>query len=152
MANIRTCLASSLLLLSTAAQAGGSWEEVVVRSVRLVSATDYELVVAREPNEDGYLGKCKVFTVLGTYAERPAESRWWDIWDRFPESVTLEGHLAALALLQTARSSGEHVNFGWMGSGFELIDAAHPCTVRSRALEIRREEGEIAVLSYFHRV
>lgn len=53
---------------------------------------------------------------------------------------------------KAARSSGEHVNFGWMGSGFELIDAAHPCTVRSRALEIRREQGEVAVLSYFHRV
>ena len=123
-----------------------------MRSLRLISATDYELVVAPEPNDDSYLGKCEVFTVLGTYAERPVESRWWQIRDRFPKSVTLEGHVAALVLLQNARSSGEHVNFGWMGSGFELIDAAHPCTVRSRALEIRREQGEVAVLSYFHRV
>ena len=152
IAIVRTCLATLFSFLAVSAWAGGSWEAVEVRSLRWINATDYELVVAPEPNDDGYLGKCELFTVIGIYAERPPESHWWDIRDRFGPSVTRDGHIAALALMERGRSSGQHVNFGWMGSGFEAIDKEHPCIVRSRALQIMRADGVVAIVSYFHRV
>ena len=114
-----------------------------------MNETDYELVVVPQPNSiDPYLAKCKTFTVLGTYTDRPAGGRWWHFWSRFPEAVTRTGHIAALSQLSEAYSSKRPLNFGWMGPGFAQVDSSNPCIVRSRALEIVREKDVNAVVSY----
>jgi hypothetical protein len=139
---------AALLACPAVSSAGGSWASVEVSSLRLMNETDYELVVVPEPNTDPYLGKCKTFTVLGTYTDRPAGGRWWHFWSRFPESVTRKGHVAALSQIAEARASNRPLNFGWIGAGFSPVDPSNLCVVRSRALETVREGESIAVVSY----
>jgi hypothetical protein len=54
-----------------------------------------------------------------------------------------------LAYLQDAFEKHRVVNFGGMGSGFEPIDAAQPCVVKSRALLLEDETtaGRCPVIS-----
>ena len=141
-------MAGLLVAFPSTLLAGGSWALVEVSSLRLTTETEYELVVAPQPNTDPYLSECKTFTVVGTYTDRPAGGRWWHFWNRFPESVTREGHIAALTQLAAAHNSKRPLNFGWMGPGFSPLHPSNRCIVRSRALEVRRENGTVAVVSY----
>jgi len=126
--------------------AGGSYESVEIKSIRITSGTDYELVVAplKGPERGGYIdpymSQCPLFTVRGTY------SRLHSI--RFPSFVTREAHSAALAHLWEAHTNGRVVNLGWMGGGFVPVQADTPCVVQSRALHLFTERGVTSVVSY----
>jgi hypothetical protein len=126
--------------------AGGSYEPVEIKSIRIANETDYELVVAplKRPSSAGYLdpymGQCPLFTVQGTY------SRLHSI--QFPSFVTRDAHLAALAHLSEAHANGRIVNLGWMGGGFVPMQAGTPCVVRSRALHLFTEREVTSVVSY----
>jgi hypothetical protein len=126
--------------------AGGSYEPVQVKSIRITSGTDYELVVAplKRPERDGYvdpyIGRCNLFTVRGTYSTLHSK--------QFPSFVTREAHFAALAHLSEAHAKGRVVNLGWMGGGFVPVQPGTPCVVRSRALHLLTERGVTSVVSY----
>jgi len=133
-------------LICTSAIAGGSYEPVHVKSIRITNGTDYELVVAplKRPERDGYvdpyMGRCALFTVRGTY------SRSHSI--QFPSFVTRDAHLAALAHLSEAHAKGRVVNLGWMGGGFVPVQSGAPCVVHSRALHLLTEREVTSVVSY----
>jgi len=133
-------------IVCASATAGGSYESVEIKSLRITDRTDYELVVAplRRPEPgayvDPYMGGCTVFTVRGTY------SRLHSI--QLPSDVTREGHLAALAHLTEAHSKGRVVNLGWVGRGFVPAQPGTPCVVRSRALHLLTERGVTSVVSF----
>jgi hypothetical protein len=135
-----------LVLICSSALAGGSYERVQVKSIRITNGTDYELVVAplarSDPHGyvDPYMGRCTVFTVRGTY------SRLQSI--QFPSHVTRDGHLAALAYLLEAHAKRQVVNLGWMGTGFVPVQSNMPCVVRSRALHLFTEREVTSVVSY----
>jgi hypothetical protein len=135
-------LAVVLVAASSAASAGGSWEEVTVESLT-VQGTSYELVVLPKPRpgekyQDPYMSTCPRFTVKGDYSLLHA-------W-RFPEFVTRANHKEALAYLQQAQTAKKRVLFGWVGTGFVPL-GSDKCIVRSRALWLRME-SETAVLSF----
>jgi len=143
--------AASMLLvalalgLPTAASAGGSYEQVIVESIRVSEGSTYTLVVRPQPSDvsgykDPYFGNCPKFTVHGTFSTLHSYS--------FPTRVTKENHRAALAHLQQAQQERKPVYFGWMGTGFVPVSATTPCVVRSRALELQSEEGKTFVLSH----
>lgn len=152
MRRICALIAVVFLLGSEVVMAGGSFEQVMVSTFRLTSATDYELVVIPATNSsdgyDGYMRGCKTFTVLGTYTNRPAGGRWWHFWNTFGDSVTREAHVLALSKIEAARTAKLPLNLGWMGPGFAPIDSATRCVVRSRALQTRHEDDVDAVVSY----
>ena len=133
-------------VVCVSATAGGSYESVEIKSLRITDGTDYELVVAplKRPEPGGfvdpYMGRCAVFTVRGTY------SRLHSI--QFPSFVTREAHLVALAHLSEARANRRVLNLGWMGGGFVPVQPDTPCVVRSRALHLLTERGVTSVVSF----
>ena len=133
-------------VVCVSAMAGGSYESVEIKSLRITDGTDYELVVAplKRPDPGGfvdpYMSGCAVFTVRGTY------SRLHSI--QFPSFVTREAHLAALAHLSEARANRRVLNLGWMGGGFVPVQPDMPCVVRSRALHLLTERGVTSVVSF----
>jgi hypothetical protein len=141
-------LSQLLLLIAMSycipAVAGGSFEPVHINRINIVNGVEYELVVTplnmgrRDGYADPYMGQCAIFTVHGTYSRRI----------NFPAFVTRDGHLAALAYLQEAHAAKRPVNLGWVGTGFVPVDAALPCTVRSRALRLHTDQDTQAVMSY----
>ena len=134
------------VLLPQLACAGGAYEAVLVKSLRITNEVDYELVVApipREPSngyKDPYMGTCSTFTVQGTYARLYSALR-------LPAHVTRQAHVAALSYLRKAFESGRPANLGWMGTGFVAVDPKIPCVVRSRALQLFIDRGETSVIS-----
>lgn len=143
---LRTTMLLPVAALSFSAHAGGSFEEVTVQDIKMLSATDYEVTVVPLPSKAGaykdpYFGSCPTFTVQGTYSRLHSAFL-------FPSSVTREGHLAALAYLATSKEKKSVINFGWMGAGFVHVNPVTPCLVRSRALELNKDEGVTSVLSY----
>jgi hypothetical protein len=131
----------------TPAFAGGSWEPVRVLKLRLLSNTNYDLVVSTSPSSDRYFGKCRLFEVHGTLARLTGE---------FPFGATRgpskEIHQAALRFLKPYEGKSSAVAFGWMGDGFGIADRKHPCNVESRGLQLVRDpmqKHQFAVLSYF---
>ena len=134
------------LLICSSAPAGGSYESVEVKSIRITNGTDYELIVAplvrsdRDGYVDPYMGRCPVFTVHGTYSRLQAI--------QFPSHVTRDSHLAALAYLSNAHSKRQVVKLGWMGTGFVPVQSNTPCVVRSRALHLFTEHEVTSVVSY----
>jgi hypothetical protein len=133
-------------IICASAMAGGSYESVEIKSIRITDSTDYELVVAPLNRSEGgayvdpYMGHCPLFTVRGTYSRLHSM--------RFPSFVTREAHLAALAHLSEAHLNGRVVNLGWMGGGFVPVRADTPCLVRSRALHLLTDQGVTSVVSY----
>lgn len=133
-------------LICASAMAGGSYEPVHVKSIRITNGTDYELVVApvkhsgRDEYVDPYMGRCDFFTVRGTYSTVHSI--------QFPSFVTREAHLAALAHLSEAHAKGRVVNLGWTGGGFVPVQSGTPCVVRSRALHLLTEREVTSVVSY----
>ena len=134
--------AITTVAISSLSWAGGSFEPVMVQSLRIVNDTEYELVVVTDKSRDAYFAACETFTVLGTYS--PFHS-----WLYFPSFVNVGRHKQALSRLQEAHKRGIPINFGAMGSGFEPIDPRKPCVVRSRALDVRGEPDSLAVISYY---
>lgn len=137
-------------MLTSNALAGGSFQPVIVKSLTLDSATDYELVVqpsnpAASGYKDPYFGSCPLFTVRGAYSRIHSALR-------LPEFVTRESHVAALAKLSDALKTSSLINFGWIGTGFEPIDPKTPCVVRSRALHLRVAPDTTVVLSLHNAV
>jgi|GEM_PF-3266397 len=133
-------------LLASNALAGGSFEPVIVKSLNLKSATDYELVIqpthsSAQSYKDPYFGSCSLFTVRGTYSL--IQSTFL-----FPEFVTRKSHVAALERLTTALKTSSPINFGWIGTGFKSVDPKIPCLVRSRALYLSIDPNVTAILSF----
>ena len=123
----------------------------------MLSDTDYDLVVLpvpdNDPNyKDPFLGSCKQFEVHGTLQR--LNGTHWFIWWVKGGAPTKEQHLAALAYLKKFEGSKSVINFGWMGSGFNIIDPKNPCIVESRALELVPDGGAdgkaVGVVSYFN--
>ncbi|MEZ0236859.1 MAG: hypothetical protein ACAH06_02235 [Methylophilaceae bacterium] len=151
MARISTHLLFIAALLHVAgASAGGSFEPVIVKSLALKNATDYELVVQPiSSNTGGYkdpfFGNCSLFTVRGTYSR--VHSAFL-----FPDFVTRKSHAAALTKLSETLKANSPVNLGWVGIGFVPVDPKNPCLVESRALHLRVEPEGAAVLSLHNAV
>jgi hypothetical protein len=154
------CAGVSAILLfiigTNPAYAGGSWEPVHVISLKMLSDTDYVLVVApKMPNNDPYLDKCAKFEVHGTYGFLDGDlfariTGVLPVFNNFYKTVlTKETHLAALKQLKKFAGSDRTVNFGWMGEGFHPLDKKTQCVVESRGLELV-EPDDVAVVSYFH--
>lgn len=144
MANMRRQSLALLLALAVpiSAIAGGSFLDVEVKEFVRTSESEYRMIVAptqriKRSRPDPYMGKCPLLTVIGTYR-------------KVDGAPTREEHIAALSRLESAYKENRNVNFGWMGQGLWVIDAAKPCEVQSRALGIRvGGDGETAVLSYY---
>jgi hypothetical protein len=142
----RTLILTVLLAsatLATPASAGGSWEPVRVRKLSRTSDTSYVLVVAPLPNDDPYFKGCRLFEVHGSL--RRLDGEWPIVRSNAPSK---KDHTAALTYLQSFERTGKAVNFGWVGSGFGIINPRLPCIVESRGLQII--DG--AVVSYFHEI
>lgn len=135
------------VLASAVSHAGGSGEEVTIERFD-VHGDDYTLVVIPKRSEwpDPYMGECERFEVRGTYQRLRGEYFWLAV------AISREEHRRALAYMQHAFVTKQHVHFGWIGTGFVAIDAANPCVVRSRALSVL-ETGEHTtwVVSYHDR-
>jgi hypothetical protein len=126
--------------LASLAQAGGSFTPVTIESLKITGTTYTIVVVPAAGNGDDYMGACTRFTVHGLY---------WYLDGAFlnqPKELSREQHLAALAYLQDAFEKHRVVNFGGMGSGFEPIDAAQPCVVKSALYcsKMRRQQGALS--------
>ena len=125
--------------------AGGSFLEVEIRKFVRSSETEYRMIVAptqriKRPLPDPYMGKCPLLTVVGSF--RKVEG-----------SPTREEHISSLSQIEAAYKDKRKVNFGWMGQGLWVTDAAKPCEVQSRALGIRvGGDGESAFISYYAKV
>jgi hypothetical protein len=129
--------------------AGGSYGLAKVQSLKMLSETDYILVIAPIINDDRYKDpnwdECTKFEVHGIYG-------WFDegwrsyFQSRKPRFVSRENHLLALERLKQNVGKNKPVKFGSMISGFNIIDKKNPCVVESRALELD-EEG--AIYSYY---
>jgi hypothetical protein len=154
------CAGVSAILLfiigTNPAYAGGSGEPVHVISLKMLSDTDYVLVVApKMPNNDRYLDKCERFEVRGTYGFLDGDlfARITGVllgFNNFYKTVlTKETHLAALMQLKKFVGSDRTVVFGWMGQGFRPLDKKNQCVVESRGLELV-DSDDVAVISYFH--
>lgn len=135
------------ILVSSLANAGGSFAPVTIESLK-ITGTTYTLVVVptAEAKDDEYMGSCPRFTVHGLY---------WYLDGAFlkqPAMLSREQHLAALEHLQNAFEQHQTVNLGWMGSGFKPIDASNPCVVQSRALLFVDDEQGRAVLSFHNAI
>src|SRR5512145_2708153 len=98
---LRLLITVLIAIAASWAMAGGSFEQVRVKDLRVDGETEYELVVVpikstrADGYKDPYLGSCETFTVRGTYA------RFYSAF-RFPEFVTRDAHLAALSHLKEA--------------------------------------------------
>jgi len=138
-------------LFSASAYAGGSFESVVVVSLKQTGSTSYTLVVRPQPNKtivgyaDPYLGSCIEVTIYGAYS-------WFYSAVYFPDFVTRSNHKEALSHLKQAQKLGRAVNLGWIGGGFEPVRAESKCVYRSRALQLETQDGTTAVLSYYNPV
>jgi hypothetical protein len=134
-------LASGLLV--TSALAGGSWERVRVRELSRTTEIDYTLVVEPLSNNDPYFKACRRFEVHGTLSRLEGE---WPIGRSGGPSR--KDHIAALKYLQSFERTSKSVSFGWIGSGFRIVNPKQPCTVESRGLQITNG----AVVSFFHMI
>lgn len=142
----RLILCFWLALFAAPSWAGGSQEQVFIQSFQAISETDYIMVVAPKlPNGDPYMKACKRFEVHGTYARLKGAGLF------YKRQVEKSSHRAAMAYLTDAFAHKKPVNFGWMGAGFEPIDAKNPCIVKSRALNIYND-AEPAVYSFFNAI
>jgi hypothetical protein len=127
--------------------AGGNAEPVEIEELRMLSATDYILVVRLHPTERSYsvFGACSRVEIHGTYSGLRS-------WLYYPKSVTRRGHETALAFLRGVFEHKTNILLGEMGSGFERYDPNDPCVVKSRALELHEENGIFSIYSYYHGV
>lgn len=148
---LRTILLCFFLLAATPGFAGGSWIPVRVESLTMASETDYTLVVIPEPlnHEDWFLGNCTRFEVRGSFSTLDGEP-WFIPWHK--RKPSREEHMAALVMLKKAKDEKSLINFGWMGTGFKVIDANNPCIVESRGLETMSEKDMTSVVSYFNQI
>lgn len=142
---IRTITLLLITVLPLGAIAGGSFLDVEVREFVRSSETEYRMTVAptqkiKRSLPDPYMAKCPSLTVVGTFRKT----------DGSPDR---EGHIAALSQIEAAYKAKRNVNFGWMGQGLSVIDAAKPCVVKSRSLVIHINGlGETAILSHYAKV
>lgn len=133
-----------LILTVLPAVAGGSWERVLIDEIA-INGVDYTLVVApsEKATRDPYFGRCRRFEVRGTY-------RWLQGTLFHQESgLSRADHIRALEFLRRAHETKQQVDLGWIGVGFVPVEAANPCIVRSRALQLFRDEQGSHVLSYY---
>lgn len=147
-----------VLFFPLPAAAGGSWVPVHVQKLTMLSDTEYVLVALPAPDpsgyKDSYLGDCKRFEVHGTLQRLKGKDLlslliWW----KANGTPTKEQHLTALAYLKKFEGSKSDINFGWMGSGFNIIDSQNPCIVESRGLAMLgggADGNEVGVFSYFN--
>lgn len=127
------------------ALAGGSGERVSIVKFDAQGA-EYTLLVVPEKSDppDAYMGRCPRFEVRGTYRRLKGS------YFRTDRLLSREAHLKALEYLQRAFSTHQPVNLGWMGTGFEAIDPAAPCVVRSRALVLLEDPKHQTWVVSFH--
>lgn len=131
-----------LVLFSVPAFAGGDDERVHVEKLTMLSELDYILVVRPVRGKMSYddrMKDCKQFEVRGTLKRLKSQGQ-------SSGTPTKKEHLAALAFLKKSEGSENTINFGWIGSGFEIINAKNPCIVKSRGLR----HFPNTVLSYFY--
>lgn len=150
---IRFVLVFSLLICCASPSfAGGSWDPVRIQKLTMLSDTDYVLIIEPQHQlmryKNAFFGDCSQFVVNGTYS-RLDDTPWLDSLVRKTPIVTLEDHLAALEKLKAFESEGAIFEFGYMGTGFNVIDPDTPCVVESRALEVWIEGDKVAIISYF---
>jgi len=144
-----------LTVFSTLAFAGGSWISVYVQKITMLSDTDYILVVEpvseQEASQDPFFGGCGYFEVQGTFSRRSGQPWFWTLYPsvRKQNEQNRIKHLAALKKLQQLEETRTPLNFGWMGTGFNIIDEKNPCVVESRTLGLVEDGGIIAIMSYF---
>jgi len=144
---LRSAAFACFLLATTNTFAGGSGEKVLIERLD-VRGDSYTLVVVPEKSEvpDPYMGTCAHFEVRGTYRRLKGEYFW------LPVSISREEHLKALAYLQHAFETKQPLYFGWIGTGFVVIDPANPCIVKSRALSVLEDKARTKwVVSYHDR-
>jgi len=132
--------------------AGGSYGLVKVESLKMLSSIDYILVVAPVKNDDAYktpyMGECEKFEVHGTYGW--LKGSWISHFlPWMPEITFRENHLQALQKLKQYVGKDKPLQFGFMGSGFKILDEKNPCVVESKALELY-EDG--AIYSYYYQI
>jgi len=135
--------------------AGGTWLPVYVQKITMLSDTDYILVVAPTPkhqtSKDPFFGDCNHFEVHGTFSRLKGKTWFLTLLpsERKLNEQNRKKHLAALEKLRQFEETKTSLNFGWVGTGFRVVDSANPCVVESRALILSEENGVTAVLSRF---
>jgi hypothetical protein len=129
------------LLWVSPAFAGGDDDPVRVVSLRMLSETDYILVVEPQVVKYPALPKCHRLEVQGTFERLEGAIPF--IYKGGPSK---KDHSEALQYLRQFVGTNRFVGFGWMGDGLRSVDDKNPCVVKSRALKIY--DG--AVLSFFH--
>jgi hypothetical protein len=104
---------------------------------------NYTLVVkpAKTNPPDPYMGACERFEVRGTYGSLRGAKRNED-W------LSRKVHREALEFVQQAFLAGQVIDLGWVGTGFEPVEAGKPCVVKSRALRLVKDDRGTYVLSY----
>lgn len=126
--------------------AGGDYEYVKVESLKMLNSTDYILVVAPiksdNPYKTPYLGECTKFEVHGVYGWR----YYFPLLKPKPRFVSRENHVQALEKLRQYVGTDKSAEFGYIGSGFNILDEKNQCVVESRALFLD-EDG--AIYSYY---
>ncbi len=144
--NMRQLLFALLVAVGVpnSATAGGSFLDVEVREFVRLSDIEYRMTVAptqkiKRSFPDPYMGKCPLLTVVGTFRKT----------DGSPDR---KAHVEALLYVEAAHKEKRNMNFGWMGQGLFVIDAAKPCMVKSRSLRIYNGMGNTAIMSYYAKV
>ena len=134
-------VALTLVLHCSTLFAGGSAEQVKLLQF---AQFDGQFLLVVEPVEnseqiykDPYMGKCKIFSVIGHYDVSLFAG------DSMPSE---EEHIEALQFLT---SKPDKFRLGWMGSGFNIADEREPCVMQSRAIKIWKEKGIETVVSYY---
>ena len=89
-----------------------------------------------------YRGICERFEVRGSYGSLRGSSR-----DQEP-GLSKSAHREAIQFLHDAFVAGQIIDLGWVGTGFVPVEAGEPCVVKSRALQLVKDELGTHVLSY----
>lgn len=135
----RLILLMASVLPTASVFAGGSEQTVELIHLSKTSQTDFVMTLKPRPDIDGYedfhMGKCDVFVVLGKFRTKG-----------LTESGFIPGKEDHLKAIEHIQETNEPFKFGWMGSGFKVLDKTNPCTVESRSL--KHYEGG-AILSWY---
>ncbi len=136
------------LLVWQPAEAGGDWGPVRVVEIESGTFSSFRLVVepiAQTSDAPQFPTQCQRLTVIGRYA-RPS------LWRAFPEGVSRRSQREAIAVLESARRSNMHVNFGVLGTGLVPVQQGQPCIAKSRALHLIRSAEGVAIVSLHNAV
>jgi hypothetical protein len=126
----------ALVLVTSPAHlhAGGTAFRVKIRNFSRLGLYGARFTAVALPDETALLGGCRQLDVDARYA-------WWKWWWRdIGHLVNLDAHEGAIKVVADAFAQGATIEFGYIGSGWNVSDPAYPCRVVSHALVELRDE------------